>query len=792
MSARAALSAAPRQAASSTHRTPALTVRPPVHDVLRSDGRPLDADVRAEMEARFGHDFSRVRVHADRRAADSARQVAAHAYTVGEHVVFGEGRYAPRTGGGLELLNHELAHVAVVPSASRDLIQRQGLTEQEIVERIQEIEEELMTSSVPPEREAQLEEELGQLRDDLAALGSEAPGTPVPAAPTPAVKGVGDYLTDIAALRKELGKGSFNAKVVVDRLELTLKGLDLSKPDNLRKVAAAVAGLFPDDPDVLFGLLERLEKGQPKRGKMIRGATLPGQLAPRGPYGTPYGVAAPILAEMAGRPIEEVLAKVEATFKALGYGAASGVVFVSALYVGFSSAVDSKAAAQLEQRLIESPLLPIVFPPIFLAGTVAGIAEEVASLPGDIVDLIGNSRELLTAAASIAEALFSPAGPEVAEAIGLEIGRSFAGDINKAMSGTAFEFAYEIGKLIGPAFLSAVLTFLGIPALAAGKVAVRLAELLRKFAKSFPKLGKYAAKLAAKLDRPQLPATAGDGRPPDSPSGPRADVTPAPPVTTTPAPPSTPPTPTPPTPKTKAEFKKEVKEKLKTKTTSREEFRKSKTMQAAKKTLEKNAGPGNTNAEVQKLLKRVWDAAQSPGARADVAADVMDMTRPGGIDPDVLTMQLRMRAGGVEVTPESAAVLVLAEREGLALMKVLRPLEADEFYEQVVKVPKAFYDVGGKEFAPTGDPTLKHGAITHLFDEITITRGLQSSGLRDMTSPKFRELLGQTEGIIDGIPVGDYIWREVYDVFRISEMRINEPEVLLYVLKSIEELKGLE
>jgi len=64
------------------------------------------------MGARLGHDFSRVRVHADAGAAESARAVSALAYTVGPHVVFGAGRYAPETPAGRRLLAHELAHVA--------------------------------------------------------------------------------------------------------------------------------------------------------------------------------------------------------------------------------------------------------------------------------------------------------------------------------------------------------------------------------------------------------------------------------------------------------------------------------------------------------------------------------------------------------------------------------------------------------------------------------------------------------------------------------------------------------
>src|SRR6185312_6930104 len=52
-----------------------------------------------------------VRVHADARASESARAVDALAYTVGNHVVFSSGHYAPHSSNGRWLLTHELAHV---------------------------------------------------------------------------------------------------------------------------------------------------------------------------------------------------------------------------------------------------------------------------------------------------------------------------------------------------------------------------------------------------------------------------------------------------------------------------------------------------------------------------------------------------------------------------------------------------------------------------------------------------------------------------------------------------------
>jgi hypothetical protein len=142
---------------------------PSVRRVLATPGRPLDSASRAFFEPRFGHDFTRVaatqapqklavgeagnafeqeadrwgaaasaavapaprrpgaggtageapaprslaaiRVHDDAEAAESARAVTARAYTVGSHIVFNQGEYAPHTEAGRRLLAHELAHV---------------------------------------------------------------------------------------------------------------------------------------------------------------------------------------------------------------------------------------------------------------------------------------------------------------------------------------------------------------------------------------------------------------------------------------------------------------------------------------------------------------------------------------------------------------------------------------------------------------------------------------------------------------------------------------------------------
>jgi hypothetical protein len=85
--------------------------RSPVHDVVASSGSPLDRDVREDMEARLGHDFSDVRVHTDGAAESSAKAVGAHAYTVGSHIAFQRSAYDPTSDHGRTTLAHELTHV---------------------------------------------------------------------------------------------------------------------------------------------------------------------------------------------------------------------------------------------------------------------------------------------------------------------------------------------------------------------------------------------------------------------------------------------------------------------------------------------------------------------------------------------------------------------------------------------------------------------------------------------------------------------------------------------------------
>ena len=80
-------------------------------NTIRGGGKPLSESERAFFEPRFGVNFGQVRVHTGTQAAESAQVLNARAYTLGQHVVFGEGQYAPGTAVGRRLLAHELTHV---------------------------------------------------------------------------------------------------------------------------------------------------------------------------------------------------------------------------------------------------------------------------------------------------------------------------------------------------------------------------------------------------------------------------------------------------------------------------------------------------------------------------------------------------------------------------------------------------------------------------------------------------------------------------------------------------------
>ncbi len=78
---------------------------------LNGKGRPLPKQAQQFFNSKMGYDFSRVKIHTGKDAANSAKAINAKAYTTGDHIVFNEGEFDTENITGKRLLAHELTHV---------------------------------------------------------------------------------------------------------------------------------------------------------------------------------------------------------------------------------------------------------------------------------------------------------------------------------------------------------------------------------------------------------------------------------------------------------------------------------------------------------------------------------------------------------------------------------------------------------------------------------------------------------------------------------------------------------
>lgn len=78
---------------------------------LSSKGNPLPAQVNQFYSSRMGFNFSNVKLHTDKQAAESAKNINAKAYTIGNNIIFNEGQYNTESEEGKKLMAHELTHV---------------------------------------------------------------------------------------------------------------------------------------------------------------------------------------------------------------------------------------------------------------------------------------------------------------------------------------------------------------------------------------------------------------------------------------------------------------------------------------------------------------------------------------------------------------------------------------------------------------------------------------------------------------------------------------------------------
>lgn len=220
-----------------------------IHEMLGSGGRPLDPLTRAFMEPRFAHDFGRVRIHAGPEAADSARALRAKAFTLGDHLVFGEAEFAPGTSRGRRLLAHELTHFLqqrAVQTGRGGIVQRDEKTLQQ-VKTVKSANVQLREGALKTV-ETQLEKRMQKRKAEIQGLLDElgpAPKSDKAKARADALKNdlAKDLATiiavaDSAPVNKDLRKDIIASSKSVDAQKLKLK----SAHDQWSKYDAIFAG----------------------------------------------------------------------------------------------------------------------------------------------------------------------------------------------------------------------------------------------------------------------------------------------------------------------------------------------------------------------------------------------------------------------------------------------------------------------------------------------------------------------------------------------------------------------
>lgn len=137
-----------------------------IDHLLSSPGRPLEPSLQRDMGQRFGHDFSRVRVHTDAAAERSARDVNANAYTVGHNITYpkktaraenAEIQTKLTVGAPNDVYEQEADRVAdqvmSIPDATQQPIQREAMPEEEEIQTKQLDDATLQREAMPEEEE---------------------------------------------------------------------------------------------------------------------------------------------------------------------------------------------------------------------------------------------------------------------------------------------------------------------------------------------------------------------------------------------------------------------------------------------------------------------------------------------------------------------------------------------------------------------------------------------------------------------------------------------------------------
>lgn len=383
---------------------------PSVTRTLASTGVPLPSSLRADMETSFGRTLAGVRLHTGPSAAESAADVNALAYTVGEHMVFASGQFAPDSTNGRRLLIHELAHVVQGPEALR-------------------------------------------------------PG-PITIAPA-----------------------NHPLESEADHASETMSGAST--------------------PRFTSGAAGATLRRQPNPWRWYVGGRQAGQKL---------------------KPVADVLDVV-----LLKHPTGAVEAYLKGVYEGIKT-VDEAKAEQFRDKMVVSSVITAAFPPLFYSGAGVGIVDDVIEMKKAAEKLIDDWQEVIEATWEILKSMFTPDGAELARVMGVETGKEFASKVEELSSQNVASFTYNLGRWVGPTIVYTVLSFLGVPELAAVAAFQKVAGALRKFLSKFPKLAALANKarkaapdVDAPKKRPDLPERKPTPAKPDLPEGepPKPTTTPS-------------------------------------------------------------------------------------------------------------------------------------------------------------------------------------------------------------------------------------------------------------------------
>ena len=180
------------------------------------------------------------------------------------------------------------------------------------------------------------------------------------------------------------------------------------------------------------------------------------------------------------------------------------------------------------------------------------------------------------------------------------------------------------------------------------------------------------------------------------------------------------------------------------------------------------AGTALPEKELLKHIDAIVGALRNPELYGDVMADAYQIARANN-----LTIE--------------EGLLDLARKEGLTIKAIPNQkgiLEGGTFFDDYVKQRVSIHDLPFKADPNAPLPVEYHGSVIHIVQDIVVNRarvGRTSYGFRELLGKADRKItITNLDGEREEVTVGDYVWRNTYDLFARGHMPM--PEMIGHVL----------